>query len=78
MQIDRDESIESQLVTKFVRYALACEYARIPIRKEGVKEKGQSCCQTPARSGIDWCSALQFWGHIRGRSSGFSRLRNNS
>jgi melanoma-associated antigen len=40
MNIDQDESIESQLVTKFVRYALACEYARIPIRKEGIKEKG--------------------------------------
>lgn len=29
-----------QLVKKFVRYALACEYQRIPIRKAAVSEKG--------------------------------------
>ncbi|KAI1258899.1 MAGE-domain-containing protein [Xylariaceae sp. FL1019] len=31
-------SIE-QLIQKLVRYALACEYARIPIRRDGIREK---------------------------------------
>lgn len=35
-------SDEDQLVKKFVRYALACEYARLPIRRDGVREKGTS------------------------------------
>lgn len=29
-----------QLVKKLVRYALACEYARIPIRRDGIRDKG--------------------------------------
>jgi hypothetical protein len=29
-----------QLVKKFVRYALACEYQRIPIRKAAISERG--------------------------------------
>ncbi len=31
-----------QLVKKFVRYALACEYARVTIRREAVREKGMA------------------------------------
>lgn len=34
----RDES--SQLIKKLVRYALACEFSRTPIRRDGIKEKG--------------------------------------
>ncbi|KAK9777361.1 putative MAGE family-domain-containing protein [Seiridium cardinale] len=30
---------EAQLVKKLVRYALACEYARIPIRRDGIRDK---------------------------------------
>ncbi|KAH8662045.1 MAGE family-domain-containing protein [Xylariales sp. PMI_506] len=30
---------EAQLVKKLVRYALACEYARTPIRRDGIREK---------------------------------------
>ncbi|KAI1160194.1 MAGE protein [Nemania serpens] len=30
---------EDQLVKKLVRYALACEYARIPIRRDGIRDK---------------------------------------
>jgi hypothetical protein len=33
---------DEQLVKKFVRYALACEYQRIPIRRGAVLEKGTS------------------------------------
>lgn len=29
-----------QLVKKMIRYALACEYSRTPIRRDGIKEKG--------------------------------------
>ncbi|KAK0733697.1 MAGE family-domain-containing protein [Lasiosphaeria miniovina] len=35
--IERAES--SQLIKKLVRYALACEYSRTPIRRDGIKEK---------------------------------------
>ncbi|KAI1417142.1 MAGE-domain-containing protein [Hypoxylon sp. FL1857] len=33
------DGTEDQLVKKLVRYALACEYARIPIRRDGIREK---------------------------------------
>ncbi|KLU92057.1 hypothetical protein MAPG_11004 [Magnaporthiopsis poae ATCC 64411] len=36
---ERDESTETQLVKKLVRYALACEYSRTPIRRDGIREK---------------------------------------
>lgn len=35
-------SEEDQLVKKLVRYALACEYARIPIKRDGIRDKGRS------------------------------------
>ncbi|KAI0399256.1 MAGE protein [Xylaria palmicola] len=34
-----DTGSEDQLVKKLVRYALACEYARIPIRRDGIRDK---------------------------------------
>lgn len=47
---DQDEAMEdayggrddetSQLIKKLVRYALACEFSRTPIRREGIREKG--------------------------------------
>lgn len=42
MEVDRDVSGEGQLVTKLVRYALACEYSRTPIRRDALREKGPS------------------------------------
>ncbi|KAI1493949.1 MAGE family-domain-containing protein [Biscogniauxia mediterranea] len=33
------DGTEDQLVKKLVRYALACEYARIPIKRDGIREK---------------------------------------
>jgi len=36
-----DTSDSSDLVKKLVRYALACEYSRTPIRRDGIKEKGK-------------------------------------
>lgn len=41
---DIDGSME-QLTKKLVRYALACEFGRVPIRREGIREKGMSPCQ---------------------------------
>ncbi|KAJ9155429.1 Non-structural maintenance of chromosome element 3 [Pleurostoma richardsiae] len=35
----RDESEHAVLVKKLVRYALACEYSRTAIRRDGIKEK---------------------------------------
>lgn len=45
---DSDERMEdvgqsnetSQLIKNLVRYALACEYSRTPIRRENIKDKG--------------------------------------
>lgn len=37
---DENEGSMDQLVKKFVRYALACEYSRIPIKRDGMREKG--------------------------------------
>ncbi len=34
----RDE--RSQMVKNLVRYALACEYSRTPIRRDGIRDKG--------------------------------------
>jgi hypothetical protein len=39
--IDATHEATEQLVKKFVRYALACEYQRIPIRRAAVTEKGR-------------------------------------
>jgi len=41
LETPEDENSKNQFVKKLVRYALACEYARLPIRREGIKEKGQ-------------------------------------
>ena len=37
--MDGEESQE-QVVKKLVRYALACEFQRLPIRRSGISEKG--------------------------------------
>jgi hypothetical protein len=36
--VTRNET--DQLVKKLVRYALACEYSRFPIRRDGIRDKG--------------------------------------
>ncbi|KAF7880175.1 uncharacterized protein EAF01_012070 [Botrytis porri] len=38
MGLDREESLD-QVVKKLVRYALACEFQRLPITRTGIKEK---------------------------------------
>lgn len=40
MEVGGEES-QDQVVKKMVRYALACEYQRIPIKRTGIAEKGQ-------------------------------------
>ena len=41
----------TQLIKNLVRYALACEYSRTPIRRDGIKDKGTRCslplCRNP-------------------------------
>jgi hypothetical protein len=39
-EADANTANTDQLVKKLVRYALACEYARLPIRRDGIKDKG--------------------------------------
>lgn len=37
---DGTESADSQLIKKLVRYAMACDFSRTPIRRDGIKDKG--------------------------------------
>ncbi|UQC83274.1 MAGE family protein [Colletotrichum lupini] len=39
--VDAEASAEDQLSKKLVRYALACEFSRTPIRRDGIKERDQ-------------------------------------
>ena len=34
------QSLHGQLAKKLIRYAMACEYSRTVIRREGIKERG--------------------------------------
>lgn len=36
----RNRNMEGNLAFKLVRFAIACEYARSPVRREAVREKG--------------------------------------
>lgn len=38
---DPNRAADEQLAKKLVRYALSCEYSRTPIRRDGIKERGQ-------------------------------------
>ncbi len=40
-QISVSHDLTAQLVKKLVRYALACEYSRQQIRREGIRERGR-------------------------------------
>jgi hypothetical protein len=41
MEVDGDEAdSQDQVVKKLVRYALACEYQRMPIKRANITEKG--------------------------------------
>ncbi len=40
MDVDSRSDGQDQVVKKMVRYALACEYQRMPIRRTGITEKG--------------------------------------
>ncbi|GJC97223.1 MAGE family protein [Colletotrichum higginsianum] len=40
--VDAAVSAEDQLAKKLVRYALACEFSRTPIRRDGIKERGRA------------------------------------
>jgi hypothetical protein len=41
MEVDADADSQDQVVKKLVRYALACEYQRVSIKRTGITEKGQ-------------------------------------
>lgn len=40
--MDVEPTPDEQLAKKLVRYAMACDFSRIPIRRDGIKDKGQS------------------------------------
>ncbi|KIN04424.1 hypothetical protein OIDMADRAFT_116466, partial [Oidiodendron maius Zn] len=48
MEVDQEES-QDQVVKKMVRYALACEYQRLPIKRTGIAEKVMSKQRVPFR-----------------------------
>lgn len=37
-----DPTPDEQLAKKLIRYAMACDYSRTPIRRDGIKERGWS------------------------------------
>lgn len=39
-EVGRDPRGTYGLVRNLVRYALACEFGRVPIKREGIREKG--------------------------------------
>lgn len=42
-EVEREDPTGNHgLVMKLVRYALACEFGRVPIKREGIREKGTS------------------------------------
>jgi hypothetical protein len=41
MDVDPDADSQDQVVKKLVRYALACEYQRVSIKRTGITEKGR-------------------------------------
>jgi hypothetical protein len=36
----RNSNLENRLAHRLVRYAIACEFSRTPVRREAVREKG--------------------------------------
>ncbi|KAJ0165438.1 hypothetical protein CTA2_11259 [Colletotrichum tanaceti] len=51
--VDAAVSAEDQLAKKLVRYALACEFSRTPIRRDGIKERAlKSGSQVKTSSGV--------------------------
>lgn len=43
--------VDEQLVKKLIRYAIACEYSRTPIRRDGIKERGKDAQRRGAWKG---------------------------
>lgn len=40
--MDFEPTADEQLAKKLIRYAMACDFARVAIRRDGIKEKGDS------------------------------------
>lgn len=73
MDVDGRPDAQDQTVKKMVRYALACEYQRMPIRRSGISEKGIT-------SGL--CSksllTIQSLESNEARSNGYSTRRRHN
>jgi hypothetical protein len=41
MENNRQQTLEEELAVKFVRYALSCEYSRTPIKRQGIRDRGE-------------------------------------
>lgn len=35
------QAADDQLAKKLIRYAISCEFSRTPIRRDGIKERGE-------------------------------------
>lgn len=75
MDVDGAESMD-QAVKKLVRYALACEYQRITIKRTGISEKGQ-CCRLHGCMDIDTRSAWKAAPLIQTRLRGSTEAITN-
>jgi len=42
MEQTRQQTLEEELAVKFVRYALSCEHSRTPIKRQGIRDKGDN------------------------------------
>lgn len=40
MEVEGLRSADDQLAKKLIRYAMACDYSRTAIRRDGIKERG--------------------------------------
>ncbi|RDL41042.1 uncharacterized protein BP5553_01021 [Venustampulla echinocandica] len=56
MDLDGETDSQDQVVKKLVRYALACEFQRVPIKRVGISEKGQ-CSTTSCDLHADYGSS---------------------
>lgn len=51
MDVDEGSTADGLMAKRLVRYALACEYSRITIRRDGIREKGLRPASSPAQGG---------------------------
>lgn len=75
---DSETESKDQLVKKLVRYALACEYQRLPIRREGIRDKGLSLRSILGTLAVTDRLYEQYLGNTRHHLSKYLRQHKHS